>query len=84
MLTINCAGSERIDDYDIAQVNKWNKFISENTTFLLKSQKGDTWIINITDNPSRSYDETLTPMITTVTYNWVEVENTDNVIISFK
>lgn len=84
LLTINCAGSERIDDYDIAQVNKWNKFISENTTFLLKSQKGDTWIINITDNPSRSYDETLTPMITTVTYNWVEVENTDNVIISFK
>lgn len=79
LLSISCPNGEIIDD--IQRVQKWMQFITDNKTFILKSDKGDAWIINIVNSPSRSYDETVNPILTTISYEWVEVENIESITI---
>ena len=50
--------------------------------FLLKSNKGDVWIVCVSDNPTRIYDSSVAGVPTTVTYAWVEVEDIDNIVIN--
>ena len=68
---INCATKEYVDD--IALVNAWRKFISQPRPFLLKSPKGDVWIVNITD-ASTSYDEKTPKHPTTFSFSWAECD----------
>ena len=79
LLEIKCPSAEIYDD--IQKVNKWIKFINDDCLFILKSDKGDVWIVSITDNTSRSYDESVTPILTKVSYSWVEVDDPDNIQI---
>lgn len=69
---INCATKEYVDD--IALVNAWRKFISQPRPFLLKSPKGDVWIVNITD-ASTSYDEKTPKHPTTFSFSWAECDD---------
>lgn len=78
LFSIKCPNNEIVDD--ISRVNRWNKFISDDNAFLLKSSKGDVWIINIVNNPARTYQSEVRDF-TNVTYDWIEVDNTDNVYI---
>lgn len=48
---------------------------------MLKSHKGDVWIINISDNPTRIYDSTSVLGLTNIKYDWIEVEDINDVII---
>lgn len=70
---INCA--ERKFNDSIATVRAWRDFITQPKAFLLKSQKGDVWIINVTDNPQTTYDETHYSIPTTFTFSWAECMN---------
>ena len=79
LLTISCPSGELYDN--IERVNKWIEFINDNCLFILKSDKGDVWIISISENTSRSYDESVIPILTKATYSWVEVEDADNIQI---
>lgn len=79
-LTLACPEDEIVDTID--SVKSWTKFITGKNDFMLKSDKGDVWIVNISDNPSRSYDESSVYDLTTIKYNWVEVEDINDVIIT--
>ncbi len=79
LLTLQCPDLEVIDD--IQRVKQWTKFITENYMFLLKSHKGDVWVVNISDNPSRSYEESTRYTLTNITYNWVEVADLNKIIV---
>lgn len=79
LLTIECPYNELVDD--INRVQRWMSFISNNKTFILKSDKGDIWAINISNNPSRTYDETLSPILTNISYDWVEVDDMKNIVV---
>jgi hypothetical protein len=79
LLTITCPHHSIIDNID--RVKAWNNFIKGQNEFLLKSHKGDVWVINISDNPTRIYDSTSVFGLTNIKYNWVEVENTGKVVI---
>lgn len=68
---LNCASKEYTDD--ITLVKEWRKFISQPTMFMLKSQKGDVWFVNIVDNPTTEYQEDHHKFPTTFSFNWVEV-----------
>lgn len=75
---INCATKEFEDT--IALVKAWRKFISQPCPFLLKSPKGDIWIVNITD-ASTSYDESTPNKYTTFSFSWAECDSIDNAIL---
>lgn len=79
LLTLKCPDNELVDD--IYRVQKWMTFISDNSTFILKSDKGDAWVINITGSPSRTYDENAEPILTNISYDWAEVEAMKNIVV---
>lgn len=79
LLSLECPSLEIIDD--IQRVKRWMKFISETDRFLLKSHKGDVWVISISGNPQRSYEESTLQTLTTISYEWVEVEDVNNIIV---
>ena len=65
---------------DIDKVQKWKKFIYDNEAFLLKSSKGDVWIVGITDSPTRQYEQGINEP-TIVSYNWIEIDDVRKAII---
>lgn len=75
---VNCTTRKYVDD--IALVKAWRKFITQKVPFLLKSQKGDVWIVTITDNPTTEYDETVRSIPTTFSFSWAECDSVDNAI----
>lgn len=79
LLTVECPSGQIKDD--IERVDKWMKFISGDNPFLLKSAKGDVWVVDIVNSPSRRYDETLNPIFTNVTYEWAEVKDIEKCVI---
>lgn len=79
VVTLDCS-SEKLYD-NIEKINEWLRFITDDCLFILKSDKGDVWIVSITDNPSRSYDESVSEIITKVSYSWVEVDSVNNIQI---
>jgi hypothetical protein len=79
LLTLECQ-TETISD-DIEKVRKWLDFITDDCLFILKSDKGDVWIVAISDNPSRSYDESIDNVLTKVSYSWTEVDSPENIQI---
>lgn len=79
LLTINCPDGQIVDNID--RVKAWTKFIKGKNDFMLKSHKGDVWIINISDNPTRIYDSTSVLGLTNIKYDWIEVEDINDVII---
>lgn len=79
LVTLECSTDTIYDN--IEKVNKWKRFISDDCLYILKSDKGDVWIIAISDNPSRSYDESVEDIITKVSYSWTEVDAPENIQI---
>lgn len=75
LLTVKCPDGEIVDD--IQRVKAWMDFISGDNAFLLKSDKGDVWVVDIVNSPSRQYDETFDPIFTHVTYEWAESADVD-------
>lgn len=79
---INCAEKKFIDT--IATVRAWRKFITQPKAFLLKSQKGDVWVVNVTDNPQTAYDESYKDIPTTFTFSWAEcIDISDTCIYNY-
>ena len=79
LVTLDCATDKIYDN--IEKVKKWTQFITDDCLFLLKSDKGDVWVVAISDNPSRQYDESVDDIITTISYSWTEVDSPDNIQI---
>lgn len=80
LLTLSCPDGEIVDNID--RVKEWTRFIKGQNDFMLKSDKGDVWIINISDSPTRVYDSTSVYGLTSITYNWIEVQDVNDVIIN--
>lgn len=65
----------------INMVKAWREFITKNSIFLLKSQKGDVWVVNITDSPTTSYQEMLKEIPTTFSFSWSECCDLEKIFI---
>ena len=48
---------------------------------MLKSARGDVWIVNIVNTPTRQYEEGKPNIWTTVSYDWIQVADTSNIYI---
>lgn len=76
---VNCAERKYVDD--IALVKAWREFITQKISFLLKSQKGDVWIVDVVDSPQTEYDESHSSIPTTFTFSWAECCDVNDIIL---
>lgn len=67
---VNCSTHKYVEDIDL--IRAWREFITRPTIYMLKSQKGDVWIVNVTDNPTTTYQEMIKGIPTTFSFNWTE------------
>lgn len=74
---VNCTTHKYTDT--IALVRAWRRFVTQQKPFILKSQKGDVWVVNVTDNPSTQYDESNPALLTTFTVSWAECYNINDI-----
>lgn len=70
---MNCETSEFVDNIEL--ITAWRKFITRDAEYLLKSPKGDIWVVGITDSPSTSYDESSVDILTKFTFSWAELRS---------
>jgi hypothetical protein len=77
----NCCDHKYHDD--ISLVRAWREFISAPHPFLLKSQKGDVWVVNIVESPSVEYQEDYYKIPTRFTFSWAECADVDNIQIEY-
>ena len=76
----NCEGEIEWRD-DIELVKAWRDFITRDCIYLLRSQKGDVWVVNIVDNPTTSYIEKYKPIPTNVSFSWAECVSIDDIMV---
>ncbi len=67
---VDCTTRHYEDNIDL--IRAWRDFITRPTIYMLKSQKGDVWIVNVTDNPTTTYSEMEKDIPTTFSFNWAE------------
>lgn len=77
---LNCANKEYVDTIEL--VKAWRKFIMQPCAFMLKSQKGDVWIVNITDTPSTTYQENYYKIPTRFSFSWAECADRNDIMIN--
>lgn len=73
-------GTKKYED-NIELVRAWRDFITRPSIYMLKSQKGDVWIVNITDTPTTTYDESIKELPTTISFSWAECINIKDIIV---
>lgn len=72
-------GGEYVDTYD--KVRKWNNFITQNCAFMLKSPKGDVWVVVIDSSTEREYDYSFEQIPTQVSFKFTQVDDIKNIIV---
>lgn len=75
---LNCMNKKYTDTIKLVQ--EWRKFISQDCQFILRSQKGDVWMVNIVDNPTTEYQEDVASLPTKFTFSWAECGSIDDIL----
>lgn len=75
-----CEGDINWKD-DIELVKAWRDFITRDCLYVLRSQKGDVWVVNIVDNPTTNYVEKYKPIPTNVSFSWAECADINDLMI---
>ena len=66
---------------EVDKMNDWKQFISDGELKLLKDNKGNSWIVYITDIPTYSMKTMSNSQPTVISFNWKEAEDIDMVSI---
>ena len=61
-------------------LDRWNDFCANGNIKLLKDRKGNAMLVMITGNSGQT-DDILREQPTTVTFNWVQVDDTTNITV---
>ena len=78
---VYCNGSQVKYEDTIKVVRKWREFITQDCQFILRSQKGDVWLVNIIENPTTEYEEDVAVLPTKFTFSWAECGSIDDILI---
>lgn len=76
---MSCPDGEYKDTIDM--INAWREFISRDSMYLLKTQKGDVLIVNIVGTPTVMCEEGIPNIPSRISFDWEECENLDNVLL---
>lgn len=74
---MSCPDGKYMDNAEL--IKAWHKFIKNYDAYLLKDLKGNVFVIQISDNPTVSWKEQDRVRPTTISFNWVEVEDINNI-----
>lgn len=66
---------------EVEKYQAWKQFCNDGELKLLKDVKGNAWIVQIVDNPSNNIANHISSMPTTISFNWKEVLDTENISI---
>lgn len=78
---VECTTKKYDDNIDL--VRGWRDFITRPTIYMLKSPKGDVWIVNITDTPTTTYSEMQREIPVTFSFSWAECCSVSDIKISY-
>ena len=78
--TVQCPDNKYVDTID--RVKKWRKFISQDCQFILRTRKGDVWVVNVVDNPTTEYTNDMVDNPTKFSFSWAECCNIDEILIT--
>ena len=59
----------------------WKQFLQDQKVKLLKSPKGDMWVVSISDQTSRDIQYNSVSYPTTISFNWQEIMDKDKISI---
>lgn len=76
---MNCTSKEFEDDIEV--VKAWRRFISQDCLFVLRSQKGDVWLVKIVDSSSTKYAESVSKIPVDFTFSWAECGDVDSILV---
>lgn len=76
---IDCQTEDYVDNYD--KVVKWNQFITQDCPFMLKSPKGDVWVVTIDSSTERSYEQLSSQIPTQITFKYTQIDDIKNIIV---
>lgn len=74
---VNCETKKFVDDID--KIRAWRDFITRQSIYMLKSQKGEVLVVAVSNNPTISYEEMTKELSATFAFDWVEVEDINNI-----
>ena len=80
IVQVDCEGEKKWRD-DIELVNAWRDFITRDCIYLLRSQKGDVWVVNVVDSPTTTYEEKTISIPTSVSFNWAECASINDIMV---
>ena len=66
---------------EMQKFNDWREFVNNGNMKLLKDIKGNNWVVQITENPTADIDVRPWNMPTTISFDWVEIEDTEGLAI---
>ena len=73
--------TEHDGENNINKLLKWKDFITNGNLKLLKDYKGNMFIVNTVETPNYKIDTNSHNQMTTISFNWAEAKNIDDVII---
>ncbi len=76
---MNCSSKEFEDDIEV--VKAWRRFLAQDAIYVLRSPKGDVWLVNIVDNAVTKYEESTPRIPVQFTFSWAECGNIEDYLI---
>lgn len=78
---VDCTTKTYKDDIDL--IRAWRQFISRQSIFMLKTQKGDVLVVGVVDSPTTTYQENNSKLPTTFSFNWIEVCDINDIKVDY-
>lgn len=66
---------------EMEKLKAWREFVNDGSLKLLKDLKGNSWIVQVIENPTYDIDNKPHSAPTTISFTWQEVENANNIAI---
>ena len=64
------------------RIREWRKFITQDCQYILRTPKGDVWVVNITDNPTTEYLADTPNNPTKFSFSWAECCDINEILVT--
>jgi len=79
--TFTCLAGDFIDGVYVEEINEYKDLLTNNRPKLLRSPKGELWIIAITGSPTFDVNYTSNILQTTVSFQWTEIMDIEDAFV---
>jgi len=63
------------------KIENWKNFCNDGKLKLLKDLSGEKWIVQILEKPSRKTNDNSQEQVKTISFSWIEIKNSDNIVV---